>query len=709
MSARKSTAAGAEETRVSMRRAEENETSRAESYDTNGKKNKPVEKGNGLLTIFLGGLLLLFNVSGVMLAESAKNKETGKFLFNTASAVVVSEFAKLVIASIGFVKALQTNPNIRYTMSWASFLKYGIPGLLYAVCNVGNYEVLKYLSSSLYQVFNNMKIVTTAIVFRLFLKKKLKMVQWVCLAFLTIGMLVTTPKNSGGGDSDRGKGDIMTGLLMMVIMSCASSLAGVYNEFLLKSSQDDTFFQSMQLYIWGVVICLVRFNTSATDGQSFFQGYTPRTWAIIFCNALYGQVVALVFKYADNIVKVYANSLAALSTAFLSYIVFGSPLTGDTLIGSLLVGISVLMYYGKHELLLQTDEEVCCPASSVGDESAPVAKYRLGNCYGMPRSTIYTLLGSSAVILYLTSGKTNSDPNDPVLGLLKKYDDENFSELANQLKAGCKLHVETLGMVHSRRLDIATRYFKDHKLDLVFSDDSALAMERFDMIAAPWQKDVVAAMGYDDVASVFTMALKKVHPAYEDVTTSSKGQAAFRYHCQHESHKGVCSGFRVLSIVGTNDCLSFEALTWGFAQVRYHPNCQKDGAKVMDVWMTHKCRQAETKACKTGAKTFKSYLDTLNKLKTGQKTKNGLSKDAFGLLMGKKTSKQLRNGVKVPVLVDNKRYLSSMYGSQWHDTTTVCATNVAACNAEGKKYTLREVLTAMAKISDCETAMGNGR
>ena len=171
MSARKSTAVGAEETRVSMRRAEENDSSRAETSDTTGKKNKPMEKGNGLLTIFLGGLLLLFNVSAVMLAESAKNNETGKFMFNTASAVVVSEFAKLVIASIGFAKALQTNPNIRYTMSMASFLKYGIPGLLYAVCNVGNYEVLKYLSSSLYQVFNNMKIVTTAVVFRLFLKK----------------------------------------------------------------------------------------------------------------------------------------------------------------------------------------------------------------------------------------------------------------------------------------------------------------------------------------------------------------------------------------------------------------------------------------------------------------------------------------------------------------------------------------------------------
>ncbi len=111
----------------------------------------------------------------------------------------------------------------------------------------------------------------------------------------------------------------------------------------------------MQLYFFGIVTCLIQFLYSAETGQSFFKGFTWLTWLVIAVNALYGQVVAFTLKYADNIVKVYANSMSSLATALISYALFSAPLTMGLLNGSVIAGISILMYYGDHKKLLDED------------------------------------------------------------------------------------------------------------------------------------------------------------------------------------------------------------------------------------------------------------------------------------------------------------------------------------------------------------------
>ena len=40
------------------------------------------------------------------------------------------------------------------------------------------------LGSTLYQLFNNLKIITTALIFRMIIKKPLKLIQWGCLLLL---------------------------------------------------------------------------------------------------------------------------------------------------------------------------------------------------------------------------------------------------------------------------------------------------------------------------------------------------------------------------------------------------------------------------------------------------------------------------------------------------------------------------------------------
>lgn len=310
----------------------------------------------------LGALLLFFNVVATMLMEYSK--VNGEFPYNPATTVVMSEFIKLCLSIGGFYGALQEPTAPQYTLEFSSFMKFAIPGLLYAISNVGNFIVLQYISGTLYQIFNNMKIVTTALCFRWFLNKPLKIIQWICLIFLLIGMVVATPMDASGQDSSV---DWFTGLLIMIVMSAASAFAGVYSEFLLKFSADNSHFQNMQLYIWGVVICVTQFLYSGSSEKSFFSGYDLLTWVIILMNAFYGQVIAFTLKYADNIVKVYANSLASITTALLSYGFFAAPLTMGLCNGSILVGLSILIYYGDHEKMIQDDTILCEKRSNVED------------------------------------------------------------------------------------------------------------------------------------------------------------------------------------------------------------------------------------------------------------------------------------------------------------------------------------------------------
>jgi solute carrier family 35 (UDP-sugar transporter), member A1/2/3 len=675
------------------------------AFDNGKSGKKPQQQKSRFLALFLGALLLSFNVAAVMLMDLSKDQD-GKYPFNTASAVVCAEFSKFIIASIGFSKALRTNPNVKYSMHWSGFLKYSIPGLLYAFCNVGNFEVLKYLSSSLYQVFNNMKIITTAVVFRMFLKRELTVIQWVCLVFLTLGMVVTAPKEGLGGDGGEGSSAsaMVTGITLMVFMSCASAMAGVYNEFLLKGSEDDAFFQSMQLYFWGVVICMVQFFHSAPEDQAFFHGYTVRTWGIIFLNAMYGQVVALVFKYADNIVKVYANSLASLVTAFLTYLIFGTQLTSDQIIGSMLVCISVVMYYMDHTLLLKADSDVWCSPSSGQRNNA-------GTCGSALKSVLGFLAGAAVVYAFsggdagAGGGKSWTAKGDPVAGYLEKYEMEHTNLLASKLTKGCTRHIGSFPDGTSQKMEIMLRFLEVHALRYTFVGESALAIGRFELLTSPWTNDINAGMMVDDAVSIFTMAKKKVNPAYVDASDEVTGKASFTHYCQQKIHKDACVGFRFFKVVGTPDCISFEALSWGFLQARFHMGCSTKSKKLFDVWLNYRCGKTGTKACKQGSKVFEKHVQKLAALKAGEKSDRGVLKEAIDMAGGKTEVVKLRSGLKVPVLVDNAKFLKLSFGKFWRDEVQVCPNYSEKCVNAHNKYKMREVLSSMAKIDQCERAM----
>lgn len=75
--------------------------------------------------------------------------------------------------------------------------------------------------------------------------------------------------------------------------------------------------------------------------NGFFYGYTKWTIATIACQAVGGIVVAIVVKYADNILKGFATSLSIILSFCISVFIFDVNITPRFIVGTIIV------LYGK--------------------------------------------------------------------------------------------------------------------------------------------------------------------------------------------------------------------------------------------------------------------------------------------------------------------------------------------------------------------------
>ena len=80
----------------------------------------------------------------------------------------------------------------------------------------------------------------------------------------------------------------------------------------------------------------------ARDG--FFQGYTPLVWGCVLNGALGGILVAVVVKYANNILKGFATAVSVVMSAAFSIAFLEFEITGAFLTGALLVVASIFVY-----------------------------------------------------------------------------------------------------------------------------------------------------------------------------------------------------------------------------------------------------------------------------------------------------------------------------------------------------------------------------
>ncbi|XP_029361429.1 UDP-galactose translocator [Echeneis naucrates] len=256
--------------------------------------------------------------------------------FFTTSAVVMAEVLKVLTCLL--IILLQKRFSVKLTtlflvdsvlLQYKDTLKLAVPSLIYTLQNNLQYIAISNLPAATFQVTYQLKILTTALFSVLMLRKSLSRVQWVSLLLLFAGVAVVQVQQEGNKEasvSGTNNQNYMVGLVAVVISCLSSGFAGVYFEKILKGSSASVWVRNVQLGIFGTALGMLGLwwnDGAAIAERGFLFGYTDMVWCVIFNQAFGGLLVAVVVKYADNILKGFATSFSIIVSTVMSIYLFG--------------------------------------------------------------------------------------------------------------------------------------------------------------------------------------------------------------------------------------------------------------------------------------------------------------------------------------------------------------------------------------------------
>lgn len=195
----------------------------------------------------------------------------------------------------------------------------------------------------------------------------------------------------GGGDGDgddESQANAMIGIVACVLSGLSSSYAGVYFEKVVKTTSPTLSIRNIQLSIFGIPFAFLSMlfldvfprwyqqrqcgdpvhwnifrNPFLVDGKGqpqqfgtngdcpvqpfyFWQRYDHLlTWGLVGIHAFGGLLVAIVVKYADNILKGFATGVAVIVSGMMSSVIWGYKPTVAFVLGAVLVIGSSIMFH----------------------------------------------------------------------------------------------------------------------------------------------------------------------------------------------------------------------------------------------------------------------------------------------------------------------------------------------------------------------------
>ena len=274
------------------------------------------------------------------------------------------------------------------------WLKLSLPALLYTIQNNALFLGLANLEAAVAQVTYQGKIFTTAMFSICLLGRRLRAGQWLALVMLVLGMLCVqgipeklaaspawagqagrrllsthgsaatgssatsatsaTTYAAASAESDR---VALVGVIAMLVACVCSSFAGVYFEMMLKQSSASLWLRNIQLGVWATAIAAI--TALGTPDPLFYtlgplHGFGPVTWAVVGANAFGGLLVAVTIKYADNILRGFAQAVALIVGAVGSHVIFAFAFTRDFLLGVCFVICAIFLYGGTCDTQLDS-------------------------------------------------------------------------------------------------------------------------------------------------------------------------------------------------------------------------------------------------------------------------------------------------------------------------------------------------------------------
>ena len=323
--------------------------------------NEATDEKNKMYKRATCAALLFFSVSSTLCAQASKSRD-GSYAYDTFVIPFAAESLKCVVSTVMECGTGGSFKGSEFKVQ--RFLKFSIPAACYFVSNNCMLYIIRELGGVTFQVTNNLKILSTGVLMRLFLGRKLTWLQWKALIILAVGCTVTQFKSCERADVKihLDQNLIMRGFgyAMIVLNAFASGAGGVVSEKLLKGSrqtQESIHMQNAQLYLFGAVFGLVaiRYNNlskSIDNGKedsygvlSMFDGFNPYAFAAVLSLAATGLLVSVILKYMDNFVKCFVAAVSMFLVALFDALMRDEHPTLQLFCGVTLTCLALEQYY----------------------------------------------------------------------------------------------------------------------------------------------------------------------------------------------------------------------------------------------------------------------------------------------------------------------------------------------------------------------------
>jgi len=302
-------------------------------------------KPSSRLKWFVLAFLVVQNSSASLTMRYARS-QAAVAPWNSQTAVLLQELLKALVCTVILVCEGTFASSFAHR---AEVIKTGVPAILYLCQNNLQYIAVTYLDASTYAVMYQLKILTTGLLSVMLLGTRLSAAKCLSLLILTTGVSIVVVSQIKDSSATRSTEDFVRGSVAVLLSCVSSGLAGVSFEKLLKGSTVSLWARNLHLAMYSGVIGIIGIQVGDPGfsfRDHFLQGYTSAVWLSIFNNAFGGLLIAVVIKYADNILKNFSTSLSIILTATISVLVFGTPINAHFLGGTGLVIYAVFLYSG---------------------------------------------------------------------------------------------------------------------------------------------------------------------------------------------------------------------------------------------------------------------------------------------------------------------------------------------------------------------------
>lgn len=359
-------------------------------------------------TLALGLGFVTLGTSRILLLKFSANADN-KYDFHPASVNLLAEALKLLFCLIMSVRVIVREGRSCRDLGFSSTtsllvsFKWAIPAFLYFLDNIIIFYVLTYLQPAMAVLFSNFVILTTAVLFRIVLKRRLSWVQWAALVILFLSIVSLTTGSGGNQHPISVPGGIHAnplskpsnacvlytqlleqmknssvseswasvlpaqewrnkmvekmkafgvGHVLLILQCFISAMANIYNEKILKEGDQLTesiFIQNSKLYVFGLIFNGLTLGLGSearglTIHCGLLYGHNAFSLGLVLVTAALGLSVAFILKFRDNMFHVLTGQITTVLVTALSLFLFDFRPSLDFFLQAPMVLLAIFIY-----------------------------------------------------------------------------------------------------------------------------------------------------------------------------------------------------------------------------------------------------------------------------------------------------------------------------------------------------------------------------